>query len=511
MTPLHPCQALGLRRHPFPVAPDDACFFVSDYIRQVVVEMVHGIAARKGFLVLTGEVGLGKTTLTRRMLRLLEAKGVCTALVFHTALRDVELLREINRDFGLPVPPRARSGASLGEELRRLYNFLMMQYSKRINCTLIIDDAQNLDHDSLELVRMLSNLEAGRQKLLQIVLVGQSELRAALQRPALRQLRSRVAIQHVMQPLNRRELGAYIAFKLDRAGNQGRIRVDDGALKAIHHCTAGNFRQVNMLLDRCLYALCRDRIEHIDKAVVRTARSDMQPKGRRPWMGLPVMVRNGALALCLVAGLLGLHLHTRPDVAANAPFNGSFHAVHIPGTQEKVATPSGTTLTVPVVEDIAAAQTPVARFLGLAGLADRAAEFETARSRGNLSLWAERTYHQTGYRLIQLSRMNDALRRRCGALSLPAGADGGAVWLVWWRPDLRVQRFFEGYQGAEIHDLQQLLSAAGHYAETPDGTVDQRLINGLTDFQRRAGLPPSGFPDAATLFLLSHLQESDLS
>jgi general secretion pathway protein A len=103
---------LGFEHNPFPVAPDDANFYLSSSIEEIIEEIVHGICARKGFLMLTGDVGLGKTTITRRILKILETKQVCTSLVFHTSLKDVDLLREINRDFGFPSPARQRTPIS---------------------------------------------------------------------------------------------------------------------------------------------------------------------------------------------------------------------------------------------------------------------------------------------------------------------------------------------------------------------------------------------------------------
>ena len=121
-------------------------------------------------------VGLGKTTITRRVLTILAAQQIRTALVFHTSLKDVDLLREINRDFGMDVEGADVHADQCGDQLNRLYDFLMTQYRQGHNCAIIIDDAQNLDRRSLELVRMISNLETDQQKLVQILLVGQPEL-----------------------------------------------------------------------------------------------------------------------------------------------------------------------------------------------------------------------------------------------------------------------------------------------------------------------------------------------
>lgn len=180
----------GLDRNPFPVAPDDDHFYFSDRIEQVVTEITHGVVARKGFMVLTGEVGLGKTTISRRIVNLLKKNKIITSMVLHTSYQDAELLMEINRNFGNGINiPR------IGNQLRRLNNFLLAQSHQNKNCVILIDDAQNLNFKSFELIRMISNLEANQQKLVQIILVGQPELKGLLNSHRLRQLKSRVVIQ----------------------------------------------------------------------------------------------------------------------------------------------------------------------------------------------------------------------------------------------------------------------------------------------------------------------------
>lgn len=333
MNPQFYLNVLGLHRHPFPVAPDEEHFYVSDHIDQVVTELVHGIQARKGFMVLGGEVGLGKTTLTRRILSLLAAHQVRTSLVFHTSLKDVDLLREINRDFGLPENNR-RHG--LGDELQRLFRYLIAQYRAGNNCAIIIDDAQNLDRSSLELVRMISNLEADRRKLVQILLVGQHELLETLNRSELRQLRSRVAIAKSVRPLAKEEMRAYVHYKLNMAGNQGRLRLARNALTPLYRCTKGNFRQLNMLMDRCLYALCRDRTQVIDRHIVRAARADMQPRTRRFCTRAPALAATMLLPLLLGAAAGALHLHAGHSAAADD--NRPAHYYKVPPFAEGGAT-----------------------------------------------------------------------------------------------------------------------------------------------------------------------------
>ena len=270
----------GLEHNPFPVAPDDANFYLSSAIEEIIEEIVHGICSRKGFIMLTGEVGLGKTTITRRILKILETRSVCTSLVFHTSLKDVDLLREINRDFGIQVAGEISTADQLGDQLEKLNNFLVAQYRNNGNCAIIIDDAQNLDRESLELVRMISNLEVDQNKIVQILLVGQTELSESLNLRTMRQLNSRIVIRKEARSLSRDELCDYIAFKLSTAGNQGRILLTASAYRRIFGLTKGNFRRINLLMDRCLYAICHSGIQYITRGLVDNAFADLYPVKR---------------------------------------------------------------------------------------------------------------------------------------------------------------------------------------------------------------------------------------
>lgn len=257
-----------------------------------------------------------------------------TSLVFHTSLKDVDLLREINRDFGLEPPP-ATDGGQLGDHLRQLNDFLMNQYAQGKQCAIIIDDAQNLDRASMELVRMISNLEVDRQKLVQILLVGQTELMMTLGSPALRQMQSRIVIRKVVRSLSREELQDYIRFKLDAAGNGGAIHMTRPALWRLYRITRGNCRYVNLLLDRCLYALCHLSEKVITRHIIGLAHTDLKPeKARRNMRALSLST---ALLAAAVIVSWTLHLYTgRTTLAAVS------QETRYPITYQSVAAPVAT-------------------------------------------------------------------------------------------------------------------------------------------------------------------------
>lgn len=497
-------KVLGLSQHPFPVAPDDGHFYGCAHLNQIIAEIIHGIMARKGFMVLSGEVGVGKTTITRRVLKSMESQGVLTSLVFHTSLKDVDLLREINRDFGLTVCPD--SGCGLGDYLRQLNDFLLDQYGKGKNCTIIIDDAQNLDRASLELVRMISNLEAHRQKLVQILLVGQPELMTTLNSPAMRQMQSRMVIRKVVRSFSREESRGYIQFKLDAAGNSGGIRLTSPAFRRLYGYTHGNCRRLNLLMDRCLYAICHQQRKVIDRQVVNLAYADLYPeKSRRN--KIAVAASMAALGTMVMVSCM-LHLQGGRSAAANGN----------PGVQRfkvrqfsAVATESSQEITSPAREmpahPVKPADSAVTAFLSIYQLDGYRKDFQAALETGHLEALALRIYAQTGYRLVQLATVPERIRRQYGALAFSMAAGKPPNWLLFWRPRIELRRFYLHYRGEEIYPLQQLLVNARLYHAELDGIVGPRLVHAVSAFQKASGLAMTGFPDAETLFLLCHQQE----
>lgn len=524
-------QHFGLRTHPFPVAPDDENFYFSEHINQIIAEIVHGIESRKGFMVLTGDIGLGKTTISRRIIAMLAAEGTATALVFHTALQDAELLREINRDFGLLEKGLLEAGDALSEtpvlstEMARLNEFLLSQNRQQKNCTIVIDDAQNLSPESLEMVRMISNLEAGQQKLVQILLVGQPELMQRLNRHELRQLKSRIIIQKEVRPLEREELKNYIHFKLNMAGSSGAIALSRGAFGRIHRLTRGNFRAVNRLMDRALYVACLKNRQIIDRGMLQLAHADINVGGRphrRPW--------KMALAASLCVGLFALGgyfikdrwLSAKPAVAASvlpdlsssppaaeAPPPSKQISVSANASVPKQAAPeprAASAMSAPVPAPVSISPA-VKAFLENSHLGHYATDFSEALLAGDLDPLGEKIFAETGLRLVQLGRLPQAVKRRHGVLTYPVGPDGQTRHFILWRPRLEFKRFYYYYIGSEVLALQKWLAHLGLYNDKLDSIVGARLMKGVVDFQRAQGLPVTGYPDAATLFLLSGLQE----
>lgn len=260
----------GLRHNPFPVVPDVLHFYMPEYVEVVVAELMHAIETRKGFMTLTGEVGLGKTTIARHILNKLEEAGAKTSYVFNTLCHSDELLEHINRDFGIED-----SGGGVSTRLAALNQFLLEQNANGVNCVIIIDDAQNLSEENLELVRMISNLESDTEKLVQILLVGQTELDAKLRAHGLRQLASRIVVNAKVRPYTLDELIQYVRTRLKSADPRGIVQIRQPALALVHRLSGGNPRRANILLDRALYTAVAQQTNEISPRVLLTAASEV--------------------------------------------------------------------------------------------------------------------------------------------------------------------------------------------------------------------------------------------
>ena len=247
----------GLSEPPFTIAPNPRYLFFTAKHREALNHLLYGIRERKGFVQLTGEVGAGKTTVCRAMLEQL-GNNISTALILNPVLTPEQLVKTVAMEFGLEVRGKDRL-----ETLSDLNHFLLRQAELGRDCVLIIDEAQNLSNELLEQVRLLSNLETDDRKLLQIVLMGQPELRLRLNDYSLRQLRQRITVRFHLESLSRHELGQYIRHRLHISGANGAPFFTRAALWRIYHYTKGIPRLVNAVCDKCLlsgFVSARDEI-----------------------------------------------------------------------------------------------------------------------------------------------------------------------------------------------------------------------------------------------------------
>jgi general secretion pathway protein A len=259
----------NLKIKPFELVPNPAFLYMSRTHKRAIHYLDYGIKARAGFILLTGEVGSGKTTLITDMIKRVD-KSVTLAKVFNTKVNSEQLLTMINDDFGLDV--KGKDKVSL---LKELNDFVVEQHAKGNNPVLIIDEAQNLRPNLLEEIRMLSNLETDRSKLLQIVLVGQPELREILSRPELRQLRQRISINCSINPLTREETQEYILHRLEVAGNRYAVAFSAESIDVIYRYCRGIPRLTNILCDFLLLTAFNEERKEVDAEMVNDIVKDL--------------------------------------------------------------------------------------------------------------------------------------------------------------------------------------------------------------------------------------------
>ena len=261
----------GLKENPFNLTPDPRYLFLSRKHQEALSHLRYGIKERKGFVLITGNIGTGKTTLIRALLSDLD-RNVKTALIFNAYISDQEILHAILQEFGI----QADSNLTNKQCIDLLNRFFLKCYQKNQNAVLFLDEAQNLSPKVLEQIRMLSNLETEKEKLLQIVMVGQSELKDMLNEEGLRQLNERISVRYDLDTLEKNDVRSYILHRLTVAGAKGMIHFSKWAFRSIYKVSNGNPRLINSICDRALLiAYSRDRFS-IDKEIILQASENVK-------------------------------------------------------------------------------------------------------------------------------------------------------------------------------------------------------------------------------------------
>jgi len=291
----------GLRERPFNLTPDPKYLYLSEKHKEAFAHLLFGIKNRSGFVMVTGEIGTGKTTICRTLLGQLD-ENTEVAFIFNPYLSPEELLRKINEDFGIVTVATTVRGL-----IDELNTYLLERNAKGKNCVLVIDEAQNLTPAVLEQIRLLSNLETETQKLLQIVLIGQPELMQVLALHELRQLNQRITARYHLHALSRNETMQYVAYRMRVAGARRRIYFTPAAIKRIYKISNGTPRVINALCDRALLIGYTKEARDITPAIVRQAAKEIrgeQPRKRiwpqvKQWLPNPTVITAGAAILLL--------------------------------------------------------------------------------------------------------------------------------------------------------------------------------------------------------------------
>jgi len=308
----------GLSQDPFSIAPDPRYLFMSERHREALAHLLYGVAGSSqatggtggGFVLLTGDIGTGKTTICRCFLAQIPP-NCHVAYIFNPKLSVTELLQSICEEFHIPLGPVASGTPTVKDYIDALNAFLLQSHAAGQSSVLIIDEAQNLSPEVLEQLRLLTNLETNERKLLQIVLIGQPELRDMLARPELEQLAQRVIARFHLDALTPAEATQYIGHRLGVAGHAGALPFEPKALQRIHHLTRGVPRRINLLCGRALLGAWANGLPTVSRSVVDKAASEVfgpepshaQTSGRQR-MGYAL----AGLALLAALVLLGLQL-----------------------------------------------------------------------------------------------------------------------------------------------------------------------------------------------------------
>ena len=260
-----------LRESPFNVNPDPRYLFLTGQMQEALAGLIYGIQNRKGFILLTGEVGTGKTTLINRLLDWLRGQRVATAYIFNSRLDVSNLFDFVMADFEIPCESREKS-----QVLLRLNQWLLERYRAGETAVLIVDESQNLSSDVLEEIRLLTNLETSTEKLLQIVLAGQPELEEKLKMPSLRQLRQRITLRCRTAPLSLEETFGYVAERLRIAGANGEPIFSKEAIQTVHLYSQGIPRVVNLLCEHSMINAYVDGLRPIPAHMVEEVAREFQ-------------------------------------------------------------------------------------------------------------------------------------------------------------------------------------------------------------------------------------------
>ncbi|MFL6695035.1 MAG: AAA family ATPase [Ramlibacter sp.] len=369
----------GLSHEPFSIAPDPRYLFMSERHREALAHLLYGLGGGGGFVLLTGEIGTGKTTVCRCFLE--QIPETCNvAYIFNPKLTVIELLQSICEEFHVPVPRREGGQPTVKDYLDPLNAFLLQAHAQGRNSVLIIDEAQNLSEDVLEQLRLLTNLETSERKLLQIVLIGQPELRTMLARPGLEQLAQRVIARYHLDALSPGETVHYVRHRLEVAGLTRALPFEPRAMAKVHKLSGGVPRRINLLCDRALLGAYAGSEPVVTPAIVDLAAKEVFPVAghatRNRWVhqgwvlaaGLAAGAAFAVVAIRLMAPVpapgsstVATGPNARAPAAVASGGAASVPAVAAPGASASAAVGSGAVGA--VAAPAAAASTPVAMLL----------------------------------------------------------------------------------------------------------------------------------------------------
>ncbi len=538
----------GLKEAPFSIAVNPRYLFMSPGHRDALAHLLYGIGAGGGFILLTGEVGTGKTTINRCLLEQLP-DNADLAVILNPALESVELLAAICDELDI-TPPQANAGLKAYSDA--LHRFLLANHERGRKTVLMIDEAQHLSFDALEQIRLLTNLETSEEKLLHIILIGQPELAARLARPELRQLNQRITARFELSALSSDETASYIRHRLTIAGlAPGRELFPAGLVRAIHRSSGGIPRRINLLCDRMLLGAYGRDSTRLDRRLLREAAreaigEEIQGRALRPGFVVPA-----ALALAVVALVLVFAVRD-PQSADSVQADGT----GVPGLVSEdpepaadtvaqaatvTATPTGPAMTNPEPEAtrdwFLSPAEGIAAFAGLYGVSAQGAVQPCALERPP-ELECSRSQPRSWNRLLEEPRpalLELIDNRRFSGHAILIGSDGdvallatssgfaevplaelaslwtGDAWHFWQRPDGIQRSLALGDRGPDVAAVARLFARLdGEERPLTEDVYSALLEERVRLFQRAMGLDADGVLGAQTLRALAVAAGADM-
>ena len=557
----------GLKHEPFSIAPDPRYLFMSDRHREALAHLLYGVGGGGGFVLLTGEIGAGKTTVCRCFLEQIPRR--CNvAYIFNPKLTVQELLKSVCDEFRIPYQHQGPGVETVKDYLDPLNEFLLKTHSVGQNNVLIIDEAQNLSADVLEQLRLLTNLETTERKLLQIILIGQPELRTMLAQPELEQLAQRVIARFHLDALSEAETAQYIRHRLAVAGLARGKLFDSQAVARVHQLSRGIPRRINLLCDRALLGAYAEGKSRVDSDIIEKAASEVfditrvlapprEPAGRMPAWGWGLVASTTVLGVAGMASVAWLQHRANPAAeplvvakAAPAPV-AALRPAAAPVAAASQAAPAVVPSSAPIVvaAPLLKASAEIASLFSSKQLNERKAWLELAPlwklslAEGDPCTQAQQAHvhcfrSSRGLGLIrQLDRpgiltLNDESGRATYALLTALNNDratlsmGGVsrtvpvstllkVWrgdfATFWRaPPGYLQSLVDGNVGPLVDNLVTRLAIAQGEPVTADKrTYDAALKAKVAAFQQAHGLRPDGVAGPTTFMQLNRVTGVD--
>ncbi len=523
----------GFREKPFNLTPDPRFVFLSKNHREAFAHLLYGIQNRVGFIALTGEVGTGKTTVLRALFNQLDPDRHRTALIFNPCLSPPELLQSINREFGIPNYPFSTSSL-----LDNLNMFLLQQNVDGRTVVLVIDEAQDLEPAVLEQIRLISNLETDREKLIQIILSGQPEFAQILKKKEMRQLSQRISVQYHLAPMDFQDTVDYVNHRIQVAGVRAGVIFSPSAMKRVYRFSRGLPRRTNVVCDRALLAGYAKNKTVLNSRTVSAGIRDMKKnmasemRGRR-FFFVPALV----IVICLLTvGIYFLGYEKMRWFQSASKVQAKEEKAHtfpIPAEEKPLPSLSDELGRVSESESFRRAFNTLAEFWHTPPIAEndpmtspsemaKAAldrELRLCKFSGNVGAllrmgspaMLEMTTPDKGEKrfLAVLGTVKDNL-----LVSLPAAGEktvsfsemekfwSGQGFLLWKDPWNILDKVWPGSKGPAVRSLQKLLKDAGVYQRAPNGNYDGDTAEAIKQFQSDMGIQQDGIAGSQTLLLL---------